>query len=300
MDKPTLRIGFVDYFKPMDTFFMETLATDFTIVRDDQDPDYLFFCDENYGVRNKEYDNKKCVKIFYTGENRRPWNYSCNFAISFDHLTGNNVYRLPLYVLDNWWYKKSLGLEDIRDIHRNNYAADKTGFCSFVVRNGHNPVRNDMFHKLSEYKKVDSAGEWLNNTGYILDRSPGKFHTSKLDFLRTRKFNLCYENGQWPGYVTEKLYHALYAGTIPIYWGSPTVGLDFNPDAIISRHDFETDEGMIDWIIRVDEEDWLYDDIVNKPIFRYNEWSRLNYFDLTRFNRWFMENVYGSFEKNAA
>lgn len=295
--KPELRIGFVDYIEPIDFFFMETLEKDFTLIRDDENPHYLFFCDENFGTRNKEFDNKKCIKIFYTGENRRPWHYSCQFAISFDHLTAFNHYRLPLYVIDNWWYQKSLGLADIRDLYRNNHVSDKAGFCSFVVRNRNNPERNDMFHKLCQYKKVDSAGPWLNNTGRILDRAPGQFHTSKINFLKTRKFNLCYENGQWPGYVTEKVYHALYAGTIPIYWGSPTVGLDFNPDAIISRHDFESDRGMIDWIIRVDNDDWLYDDIVNRPIFRYNERNILNYFDMGRFNRWFMENVWGSYDK---
>jgi hypothetical protein len=32
-------------------------------------------------------------------------------------------------------------------------------------------------------------------------------------------FTLTFENTDYPGYVTEKLFHALSAGSIPLYWG---------------------------------------------------------------------------------
>jgi len=34
-------------------------------------------------------------------------------------------------------------------------------------------------------------------------------------------FNICAENACVKGYVTEKIFEALEAGTIPIYWGDP-------------------------------------------------------------------------------
>ena len=37
------------------------------------------------------------------------------------------------------------------------------------------------------------------------------------------RFNLAFENSQSPGYVTEKVYDGLSAGTIPVYWGAPDV-----------------------------------------------------------------------------
>ena len=33
------------------------------------------------------------------------------------------------------------------------------------------------------------------------------------------KYNICPENSKFPGYHTEKIFHALEAGTVPIYWG---------------------------------------------------------------------------------
>ena len=285
--KKKLKLGFTDYFKPIDEFFTEALSSKYEIERDDANPDYLIFCDSNFGSRNLTYDPAKVTKILYTGENRRPWEFHAHHAISYDHMDGPQYYRLPLYVVDNWVYTTKYGLPDIRDTERTGGTIGR-GFCSFVVMNGGCQVRNNMFHKLSEYKTVDSGGMFLNNVGGHISREPVKFHTEKFEFLRKRKFNLCYENGMYPGYVTEKIYHAFYSNTIPIYWGSPTVALDFNIDAIISRHEFESDEEMITYIKTVDNDNAFYNYMCCKPILN----PRNKFFDMDRFVRWFDENVY--------
>lgn len=46
---------------------------------------------------------------------------------------------------------------------------------------------------------------------------------SKLEVLSQYDFCLCFENMQMLGYVTEKLFDCLYAGTIPIYLGAPDI-----------------------------------------------------------------------------
>ena len=124
----------------------------------------------------------------------------------------------------------------------------------------------------------------FNNIGHIIPRGTRE----KLDFLKTRKFNLCFENGSHSGYVTEKIVHAFYAKTIPIYWGSPTVMLDFNPNAFINRHDFNSDEQMISYINTIDNNDDLYDRIISQPILNPNN----KFLDFDRFRLWFRENVY--------
>ena len=45
--------------------------------------------------------------------------------------------------------------------------AGKTKFCGFLAgyANRKTRVRNEFFHKLCKYKKVDSAGGALNNVG---------------------------------------------------------------------------------------------------------------------------------------
>jgi hypothetical protein len=46
---------------------------------------------------------------------------------------------------------------------------------------------------------------------------------SKADVFRRYKFALVFENQRQPGYVTEKFLDCLLDGTVPIYWGDPTL-----------------------------------------------------------------------------
>ena len=42
----------------------------------------------------------------------------------------------------------------------------------------------------------------------------------KINFIRKGLLNICPENSKFEGYYTEKVFHALEAGTIPIYWAN--------------------------------------------------------------------------------
>lgn len=47
--------------------------------------------------------------------------------------------------------------------------------------------------------------------------------TSKFEVLSRYEFCLCFENMSMDGYITEKIFDCLYAGTIPIYMGAPDI-----------------------------------------------------------------------------
>lgn len=288
MTKPHLKLGFTDYFSPIDEFFIDILSEDFDIERNDEDPEYLIFCDENFGTNNRKYDPNKVKKIFYTGENRRPWNYECHHAISFDHADGPQFYRLPLYAVENWVHQKKLGWDDLRKFRRTMRAKDKTGFCTFVVRNGTCAERNLIFDLLNSYKTVDSGGPLFNNIGAPLEQDGVNSHVVKTEFLKPRKFHIAYENSSYPGYVTEKILHGFLGETIPIYWGSPVVEIDFNPKAFINRHDFNSDRDMLNYINTIDNNDDLYDNIISEPILN----PRNKFLDFDKFRLWFRTNVY--------
>ena len=89
----------------------------------------------------------------------------------------------------------------------------------------------------------------------------------KLEYLQQYKFHLSYENSRIGGYVTEKLFHALAAGTVPIYGGAHDVADDFNPEAFINANDYETFEQLIVRIKEVDENPEIYSKMINAPIF---------------------------------
>ena len=68
--KPILRLGFTDTFGAIEEFFTETLSTEFEIVRDDENPDYLIFGDRNFGENNLRYDETSVLR-FFTRERTR-------------------------------------------------------------------------------------------------------------------------------------------------------------------------------------------------------------------------------------
>lgn len=297
-----LKLGFVDYFKGMDEFFIYALSNKFEIVRDDANPDYLIFADETFGEENKKFNNRNVVKIFYTGENRRPWNYDAHYAISFDHIADlGRHYRLPLYVLDHWIMTNKLGMDTIYDRIPLRTADDydkKDGFCCFISGNGGSQVRNDLFNKLNEYKRVDSYGPLFNNMGYVLPRGD-EAAKNKMQILPKYRFNLCAENSSWPGYVTEKLMHAFYGNTVPIYWGSPTVELDFNPIAMLNRADWFNDNNFLDQVIKLDQTKTTYCSKYLQPIFNTSYFHSEMFgkyppsmWDKTCFADWFKRVVY--------
>lgn len=287
--KPRLKIGFVDYFEGLDKFFVWTFSKRYEVIRDDDNPDYLIFCDRNFGCENVLYNNKKNIKIFYTGENVRPdpSQYQFHNAITFDHMAEPWQYRLPLYVIDHWMMVYMHHMPFISAIETEKSVTDiKTRFCGFVSGNPNCQKRNELFQQISSYKKVDSAGPLFNNVPLIprgLEAAKNKYN-----FLKEYKFNLCPENSSYPGYLTEKLFHAFYCKTIPIYWGDPTAAMSFNPKAFINWHEYKSDKILLDRIKELDNNESMYFDMYMQPIF--------NPFDETmnmhRFLDWFHTNVY--------
>lgn len=274
----TLRIGFTDTFMGLaDSFFVSVLSQRYNIIRDDVTPQILIFGDENFGNKNLSYDDK-ITKVFFTGENRRFWNYRCHFGLTFDHIDDDRHFRLPLYVPEIWGLINNEGITEP-------ISAEKTGFCSFMNSNPGCEKRNQFFHKLSNYKKVDSGGPLFNNIGHIIPRGTKE----KLDFLKTRKFNLCFENGSHAGYATEKIVHAFYAKTVPIYWGSPTIEIDFNPKAFLNWHDYCDDDKFIEKIIELDNDDNLYYSMLNESPTR--DGNPNKFMDMERFLDWFDSRV---------
>jgi len=56
----------------------------------------------------------------------------------------------------------------------------------------------------------------------------------KFNELQHFAFNLCPDNGMYPGYYAEKIPKAFMAGCLPIAWVDENVKLDFNPLAFIN------------------------------------------------------------------
>lgn len=281
--RKTFRLGFVDYgMNPQ--WITDVLAQKYDVIRDDANPNILIFGDENFGNRNEQYDHTRVFKVFMTGENRRFWNYKCHAGITFDHIDEPVHYRLPLYIHEMFSMTVEQGMPGFDKLSE---PREKTGFASFVVGNPHSEPRNRLFYLINNYKKVDSAGPHLNNIGHVIDRSTA----AKIEFLRSRKFHLAFENSSYAGYVTEKILHGFYARTVPIYWGSTTLSEDFNPKAVINWHDYRDDKKFLERIIEVDNNDDLYYDMLNQPMLTDNRPNK--YMNMDLFLTWWENNIMG-------
>ncbi|WQW49094.1 fucosyltransferase [Helicobacter pylori] len=211
------------------------------------------------------YQNAK--RVFYTGENEVPNFNLFDYAIGFDELDFNNRYlRMPLYydrlhhkaesvndttapykLKDNSLYTLKKPTHHFKENHPNlcavvNGKTDplKRGFASFVASNPNAPIRNAFYDALNSIEPVTGGGSVKNTLGYKVK--------NKSEFLSQYKFNLCFENSQGYGYVTEKIIDAYFSHTIPIYWGSPSVAQDFNPKSFVNVHDFKDFDEAIDHV----------------------------------------------------
>ena len=249
--KKKIKIDFVDFFKGFDkenNQFTNILRKRYDVELSDQ-PDYIFY--STFGKRFLDYD---CVKIYFTGECIVPDFNLCDYAMAFDHINfGDRYLRVPLYEVLHYQPKYKTLVDGTIP------KTEKTAFCSFMVSNDQGmKERLQMFDLLSAYKKVDSGGRYKNNIG-----GPVK---DKMAFDQSHKFSLTFENCSHVGYTTEKIVEAFAADVIPIYYGNPEIGKEFNTKAFVNIHDFASLEDAILRIIEIDQNNSLYRQIKSEPI----------------------------------
>lgn len=251
--KRKIKIDFSDFwggFDKTNNYFYNLLKDEFDVVIT-ENPDYLFF-----SIFGNKHLNYKCKKIFYTGENIAPPLHYCDYSFSFDYLDDERNYRLPHYLLYDGYYE----LQRPKIIDE---SLAKRKFCNFVVSNNGCQERNNFYTELSKYKKVDSGGRFANNIGYAVD--------NKVNFQSEYKFSIAFENNayrpQHPGYTTEKIMEPMTVNSIPIYWGNPEIGKEFNTKSFINVYDFDSIDSVINYIEYLDNNDKKYLELLNQPWF---------------------------------
>jgi hypothetical protein len=255
--KKKIKIDFTDFwggFDKTNNYFYNLLKDEFDVIIT-SNPDFLFF-----SVFGNQHQNYKCKKIFYTGENVTPPLGYCDYSFSFDYLDDVRNYRLPHYLLYDGYYE--LEREKIIDNSLSNRK-----FCNFIASNGNCQERNQFVQLLSQYKKVDCGGQWMNNIGYAV--------TDKRKFQSEYKFSISFENNayrpQFPGYTTEKIMEPMTVNSMPIYWGNPEIYKEFNTKSFVNFYDFNNINEMVDYIIELDKNDNLYLDKLREHWFVNNE-----------------------------
>jgi GR25 family glycosyltransferase involved in LPS biosynthesis len=207
-------------------------------------------------------------KVHFTGENtERVEHPDVKLNLGFKHydMVTKNYLRFPLWFTEINWFQadverlvnpKPIPLELCTRTNETSFK-ERSKFCSFIVSNPRNSLRNQAFHWLNNYKPVCSGGALYNNIGPELfaGQGGGGGELKKMQFMMDYKFALAYENNSARGYTTEKYLHAKAAGTVPIYWGDPDFQRDFDPAGCLDARNVKTPDELINLVKSCESEE---------------------------------------------
>lgn len=253
-----IKINFVNFWDDLnkeENFITEIIKSKYQ-VEISENPDYVFASILGKDLEVLKYTD--AIRIFYTGENIIPDFNLYDYAVGFCDLQfGDRYMRYPLYRLygENW---RKAQLK--HTVPRELFEKKHKGFCNFVYSNSQNvmPERDQLLSNIDLYKTVDCGGRYKNNIGGPVE--------NKLEFCSNYKFTIAVENTSFPGYTTEKLIDAWAAGTIPIYYGNPLIGKEFNTKAFVNCHDYDSWKDVVEVIKKLDTDDDAYAQMMNEPI----------------------------------
>ena len=94
----------------------------------------------------------------------------------------------------------------------------------------------------------ETAQEWFSE------------RTEKLSAIRWSKFHLAIDHKSVNGYISEKVWHALRVGTVPIYFGAPEARFLLPPRSTVYVEDYDTFDDLINHLLYLQDNDTAYDE----------------------------------------
>lgn len=236
-------------------------------------------------------------RVFFTGENVhypifKDYEHnlldhsSIDLSLGFDFIDDSRYLRFPIWILE--MFPPQSNADDIKRICEHlsfqKLEDSRDRFCALVAGTSTMlgteslEMRKIMVERLDAIGRVDCAGRLLRNTEELQER----FHDDKAEFLRLYKFFICPENISIQGYVTEKVFHAIGSGCVPIYNGSlnnpePDV---LNHDAILFWEKNGDNTNLLQKVSDLLSGDNQYREFFEQPRLKEDAWQVVaNYFD---------------------
>ena len=239
-----------------------------------EDYDYYFAMETIYHDRDSMVEllesKQDAIRIMLCGEVVYPDLNLFDYAIyyfghykSFDRIIDSPY----LYALEGSVYDSVGEIDNSKkDIDPEYILSTKSKFCNFIYSNPlAHPMRDEIFFALSKYKFIDSLGNHLKNVDIDDTRFSTGWEKISIKLKSPYKFSISVENAYAPGYTTEKIITSMLANSIPIYFGNPLIGEEFNEKAIINVHKYHDLSEVVDRVREIDENDQLYCEILAEP-----------------------------------
>ena len=218
---------------------------------------------ENTQVSNSRKHDKAWLHTYlFSGESyirNDLHEYSC---VLYGSRNYKNVVNCPLYIP----YLYSSYQDRIASLFENK-GGQRTDIpkrdCVVFISNPGGHIRNTFLDRLEKHMNVTYAGNYRNNIGGAIQDG---YHTKGFhDYISQFQFVITMENSSLDTYITEKVFHGLFAETIPVYWGATQIHDYINSERIITVQN----EGEIDSVIQrmkhMSDSEWI--GMVQKPFF---------------------------------
>lgn len=181
------------------------------------------------------------VTLFHTAENLRHDHIQADFAISHDlNVNSERHFRLPYWMeVIDWSHEGIVGNKNPRYGELLKLERLQAPLGDQFLRRPQKAVlitshlrepRASCYELIKKHIPIDGMGSYFDPT--IRDHHRSGFLKKKI--LENYAFNLCPENGIYPGYVTEKIPEAFAAGCLPITCVDEAASVDFNLNAVMN------------------------------------------------------------------
>lgn len=187
------------------------------------------------------------LTLFHTQENVRYDQVKADYSISFDlGVQSDKHLRFPYWMeMLDWSHEGIIGNTNPRygELIKISTLMSPLG-NEFLTRGNSCAMLSSHFREPrgSLYRAIENVIP-IQGFGAHFDKSIKDHHSSrflKKDILKKFSFNLCPENGLYPGYYTEKIPEAFNSGCLPITWADQNIDADFNPYAFLNLLPFAT------------------------------------------------------------
>ncbi len=221
-------------------------------------PDYVFYSVTDRPEIYSNYPN--AIKIFISGEPVSPAFTFFDYCIGMDEISfGDRYYYYPDFIRtclsNNLTIEKNIANLD-------EFIKNKTGFMDYVQSHERpDGLRKQLVNKFASYKPVDCPGPHLHNCEEDVST-----YSNKIAFQSKHKFSLVVEASDHPHFVTEKIIHALIAGSVPVYYGTKNVTSILNPKCFI-RIDPDNADLAVEEVKRLDSDMAAYRSMLSEPFF---------------------------------
>ena len=235
-------------------------------------------CFNTYSVPTVLHFHRAPIKLFYTQENthvqesswqkferiydREP---SLSLILGFDYADHPNYMRFP-YWLEAIFSEHATPdlIQQFIKAHNHIDSIEREKQCAFICKKDYFGDRAMLADMVAQIMPISYPSDFRHND----DDLRGKYGDDKIAYLRQFRFNLCPENSNNRGYVTEKIFEAIAAGCIPIYWGNegyPEPDI-LNPKAIVYLDKDKPTEGL-SLLKHLCEDSKAYAEFVAQPRF---------------------------------